>query len=303
MTDFQIKCFLAVASTLSFTEAAHQLFVSQPNVSRQINLLEEELNLTLFHRSTKSVKLTPAGTILYDKLQALTKEWEYALTQARKVANKLQGHLTIGCVPWEISNSILTQLLISFQTDNPNISVRKERNRQNLLIEGLKSGYYDAILITEHDIFGMNNTIEQTIYFNPLCILIHRDHELFDTNDLELSDLASADFLRYNPCSVPIEKDYLFKVCKTYGFYPNIVSEYKDFEEFLYAAEAGKGVSVICEETAILSNPYLKLVPIISSAFKGMPMKLVCDKNNPNKELIELFKFAIKSWHCVVLTS
>ena len=115
MTDFQIKCFLAVASTLSFTEAAHQLFVSQPNVSRQINLLEEELNLTLFHRSTKSVKLTPAGTILYDKLQALTKEWEYALTQARKVANKLQGHLTIGCVPWEISNSILAQLLISFK--------------------------------------------------------------------------------------------------------------------------------------------------------------------------------------------
>ena len=51
MTVFQIQCFLSVAETLNFTEAANRLFIAQSSLSRNISHLEEEIGLTLFIRT------------------------------------------------------------------------------------------------------------------------------------------------------------------------------------------------------------------------------------------------------------
>ena len=64
MTVFQIQCFLSVAETLNFTEAANRLFIAQSSLSRNISHLEEEIGLTLFIRTKKYVRLTPSGTVL-----------------------------------------------------------------------------------------------------------------------------------------------------------------------------------------------------------------------------------------------
>ena len=61
MNTFQLTCFLAVAEYLNFAQAAQQLHVTHPAVSQQIKSLEKELNVTLFQRTTRSVKLTEEG--------------------------------------------------------------------------------------------------------------------------------------------------------------------------------------------------------------------------------------------------
>ena len=61
MNTFQLSCFLAVAEYLSFVRAAEQLHVTHPAVSQQIQSLEKELNVKLFQRTTRSVKLTEEG--------------------------------------------------------------------------------------------------------------------------------------------------------------------------------------------------------------------------------------------------
>ena len=73
MNTMQLKCFMAVAESLSFAAAAHQLSVTQPAVTQQIRALEDELGAKLFERTTRSVKLTPAGlTFLADARGMLT---------------------------------------------------------------------------------------------------------------------------------------------------------------------------------------------------------------------------------------
>ncbi len=296
MTDFQIKCFLTVASKLNFTSAAQILFVSQSNISRQILLLEEEFQFALFHRSTKAVKLTPAGLVLYEKLRVMFAEWEETLALAKKVSNIEEGHLSIGCVVQEKSNSFLTELLIAFQKIHPEVLIRKERNKHKNLLEGLKSGYYDAILIANHDVCMLSNVTAVTLHNNPLRIVMHRNHPLFKSNDVKLSDLADSNFLRYKPTDLPEDQDYLFQLCHHFGFSPKIYEEYEDFEEFLYAIEAGKGVSIICEEIEILSNPELKLIAIEDCPQKFLPMKLTCKDSNPNKALKQFLEFVRKCW-------
>lgn len=61
MNTFQLACFLSVAKNLNFSRTAQELNISQPAVSHQINMLEKELNVKLFHRTSKSVALTQEG--------------------------------------------------------------------------------------------------------------------------------------------------------------------------------------------------------------------------------------------------
>ena len=68
MTFNQIKYFVTVAECLSFTEAAKCLFITQPALSRQINAMEEKLGTRLFIREKKRLKLTPGGSVLYNRL-------------------------------------------------------------------------------------------------------------------------------------------------------------------------------------------------------------------------------------------
>lgn len=73
MNTFQLACFLNVAETLNFARAAEQLNITQPAVTHQIHSLETELNVKLFHRTTRSVELTQEGNLfLNDAKNILT---------------------------------------------------------------------------------------------------------------------------------------------------------------------------------------------------------------------------------------
>lgn len=71
MTIFQAECFLAVAEHLNFAKAAEQMHISQPAITRQIQTLETELNVKLFYRSTRSVKLTAEGWLFLTDAQTI----------------------------------------------------------------------------------------------------------------------------------------------------------------------------------------------------------------------------------------
>ena len=67
MTTQQIELFLSLANHLNFTKTAKEFFTTQPTVSRQISLLEEEMGFPLFVRSKKEVRLTYQGAIMVQK--------------------------------------------------------------------------------------------------------------------------------------------------------------------------------------------------------------------------------------------
>jgi DNA-binding transcriptional LysR family regulator len=294
VTDFQIKCFLAVAAKLNFTKAARTLYISQSSISRQIYLLEQELEFSLFQRSTKMVRLTPAGELMHQHLTVMSKQFDNLIAQARAIANVEKENLCVGCVVQEKSNAFLADLLIAFQKEHPHVTVRKERNNHKNLLNGLADGYYDAILIPQHDILHRENIDSITLLENPLRVVIHRNHPLFKHDNVKLSDLSDSPFLQYKPTDLPEKDDYLFNLCRHFGFSPKIVAEFEDFDEFLYAVESGKGISIICEEIEILGNPNLRLVTIEDCPYKYLPIQLTVFRSNPNPALKKLFDFAKK---------
>lgn len=293
MTELQIRCFLEVCRHLNFSNAAKALFISQSNISRQIARLEEELCLELFLRNTKSVKLTEQGEILSEVLFKVVPEWQNALVRAKNSVKKYSGSLTIGCTPHTKSNSYLSQLLSSFRAANPEIRIIKERNTQRQLIDGLNNNYYDAVLLAAHDADFLSGVVTETMFYSRIGIAIYKSHPLFFENAVTLADFRDSGFLRYSPTNIPLEQDFMHTLCEAGGFTPRIVSEFDDFEEFLFSIEMGEGVALVLEETEVISNMNLRFIPINEDyPQKYQPMQLAKKESNNSPTVDAFYQYA-----------
>ena len=90
MELYQLRTFVTVADTGNLTQAAERLFTSQPAVSAHIKALEEELEVKLFDRTSKGMRLTESGTSLRDKAQLVLN----ASNELKHAAKTLQGEIT-----------------------------------------------------------------------------------------------------------------------------------------------------------------------------------------------------------------
>lgn len=293
MNDLQVNCFLTVAQCLSFTRAAKRLFISQSNISRQIASLEEELELVLFDRNTKGVKLTVQGQMLAETLEEMTSTWNMVLTRAKNSVKKYSGTITIGCQNHIKANSYLSQVLFGFREEHPEIQIIKERASQKKIVEGLLSDYYDVILIADHDVKMVKGVEKLTLFYSRVGIVVHKKHPLFFKKDVTLADFRDSSFLRYLPMDLKPEDDYLIKICKEFGFYPKITAEVEEFDELLYMIEMGEGVGLVFEEAEVISNMNLRFIPIEEDVpQKYLPMQLTRKEKMRTPVLNDFFDFA-----------
>ena len=109
MNLLQIKYFLEVSKTLNFTNAAQNLFVSQPAFSRQIQALEEELGVKLLFRNNRKVVLTEAGKVFQNRFEKIVNEIEESLEEVKsKTAH--QDFVRIGVLQ-VITSELIDNLL------------------------------------------------------------------------------------------------------------------------------------------------------------------------------------------------
>lgn len=150
------KVFYHVASTLSFSEASKQLFISQSAVSQSIKVLEKKLSQTLFIRSTKRVQLTPEGEILLKHIEPamnLIRKGENQLLEANTLNG---GQLRIGASD-TICRYYLVPFLNEFHKMYPNIHI-KVTNRTSIECARLLDNGQVDFIITNYPNSGLSNT-------------------------------------------------------------------------------------------------------------------------------------------------
>ena len=137
--DFkQLRSFVAVADCGSFTQAAAQLYTSQPTVSAHIRQLEEELQQRLFLRTTKSLAITPHGRELYDyAVQVLS-------LQDRLLAGWRKGDHTVSLGASTIPSAyLLPGLLARFSALHPDVSFDIHQSDSSGVLRALRAGRFD----------------------------------------------------------------------------------------------------------------------------------------------------------------
>ena len=139
------KVFYFVAKTLSFSEASKQLFISHSAVSQSINSLETKLNQHLFIRSTKKVKLTPEGEILFKYIEpavTLIIRGENQILDANTLNG---GQLRIGATD-TICRYYLVPYLKAFHSHFPNVHIKVTNRISSQCVDLLESGQVDLIV-------------------------------------------------------------------------------------------------------------------------------------------------------------
>ncbi len=141
MIFHKLKYFIEVARYKSYTKAAQQLFISQPALSKQMKLLEEELGFSLFNRSSKGVELTPKGNALYHDLDPLFTSIDK--TVARHQDNDM---IRFGSTPI-LSSYYLHEHYEKLQHINIHVTAIEEDNQD--LLPLLKRNELDAAIIQD----------------------------------------------------------------------------------------------------------------------------------------------------------
>ena len=173
----QYKIFNEAASTLSFSLAARNLFISQSAVSQAIHTLEKELNTQLFIRQSKGVVLTKEGEMLYTKISQALSLITSAENQIGHLHDLTKGELTIGAGD-TLSENYIMPYLVKFNQLYPQVTIKMVNRTSLEIIDLLKKGqieigfvnmplHDEAITIQEclqvHDIFVSKNP-EEKVY-------------------------------------------------------------------------------------------------------------------------------------------
>jgi len=124
VNQIQIKYFLTAAKCLNFTEAAKQLYITQPALSQQITAIETELNMQLFIRYKNRLRLTPAALVLLEELPAYERHY-YEMIEKAKIAHQgIGGILHMGVLQGQMMTKNFRGIYEAFRKVYPGIAVQ-----------------------------------------------------------------------------------------------------------------------------------------------------------------------------------
>jgi DNA-binding transcriptional LysR family regulator len=191
----QLEHFVAVADEQHFTRAAQKVHIVQSALSTSIRALEIELGAQLFVRSTRSVKLTPAGKALYGKAVAVLAGVREARVAVEAVQGLERGSLTIGVVQSIGPFLNLAELLGTFRADHPGIEIRVYQGSTTSLMEDVRSARLDLAIVPLFE--PLHDVATIFIACEPLVVACAPNHPLAGTSDVSLARLANEPFVDF----------------------------------------------------------------------------------------------------------
>ena len=142
----QLTALVAIADTGSVTRAAEILHIVQPAVSRQIQLLEQELDCSLFERSRQGMRLTADGRKLVERARRVLAELERARIEIRPATEQLTGTVTVGLLA-STAELLADELVRDVRGRHPGITLRITAGYAGDLREWLEDGDVDMALL------------------------------------------------------------------------------------------------------------------------------------------------------------
>lgn len=247
----QFEIFKTIAEVKSFTKAAKKLSFTQPAISTQIKVLEQNFDLALFERHNNGVQLTEAGQTFYeygDRILALYEEMEQDLAKIKghhKEVIKIAACDTAG-------NYILPSIIINFKELHPQACLRLEVADTQDIIEKLKQRHLDIGIIEGRLSKDDNSLSSVNIYDDKLVLVVPRNNKwLRDRRSISFDMLINEPFIarEEGSCIRNVINAKLAKLGRSFDEF-NVVAEFNNYEAIKHAVINNSGVSLMPESVA-----------------------------------------------------
>lgn len=240
-----VRYFVAVAEEKSFTRAAEKLMIAQSPLSQQIKKLEHELGVELFVRTTRSVELTHAGSVFYERARLLLARSDEAMTDAKKAAAGQLGRLSLGFTG-TATYELLPSLVRAFQERNPDVQLE-------LHSEMLTPAQAHALLEGRLDVGVLRPPVDaeglvvEVVREEPLVVAMPTQHPLAGARAISLRQLSDEPFISY-PSNPPSSVySVVMEACRRAGFVPAVRHELSETASMVAMVAAGLGIALVPE--------------------------------------------------------
>ncbi|MCB1318429.1 MAG: LysR family transcriptional regulator, partial [Leptospiraceae bacterium] len=195
----QIRYFLEIHRAGSYVRAAGNLGLTQPALSRQISLLERELDARLFERGARSLRLTPQGVTFLDYAVRLDDLWREAYEVLNQDhSRQLMGEYSIS-TGGTVAAWILPEALNKIRKQFPDVSFRLYEGDASETRESLLRGEVDLGILTGPAREG--GLIQKPFLTDRIVPVAARNHPVFRKKKIAMKDLALMDFVFFHPAS------------------------------------------------------------------------------------------------------
>ncbi|MBT4019919.1 MAG: LysR family transcriptional regulator [Alphaproteobacteria bacterium] len=250
MEIYQIRYFLAVAETGSFTKAADRVHVSQPTLSAGIKKLEAGLQSTLFDRQARRSVLSPAGIRFLDRARTIMAEVERARTELTETSQTRL--LRLGCLPG-LPGRRLADLLATFSAAYSDITLDLREAEADRLEQWLEQDRIDVALTTTGPLSDARST---PLYRQNMVLGMAQDHPFTSRQTVRPEDLKDQPYVLRQHCPFvrPLNTYFTERNIR-----PKVLCRTRQETRALTLVAAGLGVTILPDT---LNWPGVRLRPM-----------------------------------------
>ena len=263
----QVKNFLTLCDTLNFRKAAEQINIVQPALSRQIQLLENEVGALLFNRTKRTVTLTTAGSFFQKEASRILQDLDKTIIRTAQLHNGEAGEIKITHSS-SAMNSVVPSFLVKVKNKWPQLktTVQEASNFQQIeLMLARKTDIGIAPNITLPP--EMNSKI---LYKENFVLILPDNHPMSKKRLTDLSVLKNEIFILPQLSTGTGYVEAILHICQSFGFKPKVAHESANAAGVLRLVEAGLGISIEPISAVRGTNMNIKLIEL-----KSLPQKAV----------------------------
>jgi DNA-binding transcriptional LysR family regulator len=259
----QMEAFRAVMLTGSVSQAAKQLFRTQPAVSMMISSLENDIGFQLFERHKKRLYPTPEANYLYKEVEAIFSRIQDVDQTVQDIQNKQYGFLRIGCMPGP-SNFFVPDILADFLEEHPKIQASLQTRTSDSVVEWIASNQYDLGLA---EVSTHQSKVGRNQMFELLCACaLPADHPLAEHEVITPALLDAEPMITLHPDHMIFHD--LMQLFEASGHRMNVRLQTRFFIPALKFVERGLGVSIIDPISAISYISYAQPGKVVFRRFQ-----------------------------------
>ncbi|NET33196.1 MAG: LysR family transcriptional regulator [Cyanothece sp. SIO1E1] len=278
MDLYQIKYFLAIAETGSFTKAADRLFVSQPSLSTGIRKLEQELDVTLFNRGGRGVVMTPAGKLFLEKAQQILTNYQSAVHDLRDFQARPTLRLGTLCT---VRISSFSKLVQTFRAHHPNVTIELRDSHLDELRNDLEQDEIDLMMTVLGERENTNNS--QFLFQQRLLLAVPHGHPFAQKQTVHVQELDGQPFIERVKCEILHQKSS--KMFADAKIQPQVVYRANNEEWVISLIQAGLGMSIMPEWQNVPGITYVPIAEISAIRTVGLKWRV-----QGNLKLIDGFR-------------
>jgi DNA-binding transcriptional LysR family regulator len=269
---------VAVAEEEHMSRAAQRLNIQQPPLSKQIQLLEQELGVTLFLRQPRKITLNAAGKVFLSdarRILALSRE---AVERVRQFSLGEEGSVRVGFTSSASMHPLTLAILDRFRRAYPLVSLKIEEGANHDLLYLVEQERLDVAFVRS-EVNRYPGLASQMLIHEPMSVALPHDHEMAGEDELDLDTLAGLPMVIFRQANGSGIGELLIKAMAQRGLVPNVVEETQRILGALNLVAAGFGVAVVPSSIEALRLPNVAYRPLRGAGNFTVPLNVAYRKN------------------------